>query len=76
VVYQNGNGSEEECATTINDCPFSANKYADGFCDDEMNIAECGFDGQDCCKDVLLDYFCFTCACIPSLCSDICKYIY
>ena len=25
-------------------------KHGDGFCDDDMNIPECDFDGQDCCR--------------------------
>ena len=33
---------------TVSDCEIS--KIADGICQDEVNVPECGFDGGDCCK--------------------------
>ena len=52
-------------------CPHVG--YADGFCDDELNTPECGYDGGDCCihkkkTDGLIylkawDGFCEDCQC-------------
>ena len=33
---------------TVSDCEIL--KIADGICQDEVNVPECGFDGGDCCK--------------------------
>ena len=38
--------------------------HADGFCDDGNNIAECEFDGGDCCGDDVDTKYCKECECI------------
>ena len=45
-------------------CP-SPNWQGDGYCDDENNIEECGFDLGDCCeeKNARWDYYCKECRC-------------
>ena len=35
----------------------------DGICDDITNVEECDFDGNDCCLDEIVDYFCIDCIC-------------
>ena len=57
-----------ECVTSLEKCPSPTYKHGDGFCDDNMNIPECDFDGQDCCRDKIIDYFCKECLCIHSGC--------
>ena len=44
-------------------CPHVG--YADGFCDDELNTPECGYDGGDCCthKKDNWDAYCEDCEC-------------
>ncbi len=41
-------------------CPDS---MADGFCDDETNIADCLYDGGDCCGPDIDLTFCQECVC-------------
>ena len=36
----------------------------DGFCDDETNNVDCGFDGGDCCLDSVVTNFCSECECL------------
>jgi hypothetical protein len=35
----------------------------DGVCDDEENILECNYDGQDCCLGTILTFVCEVCKC-------------
>ena len=35
----------------------------DGFCNDETNIADCNYDGGDCCVNINKD-LCFNCDCL------------
>jgi hypothetical protein len=44
----------------------------DGLCDDRQNIAECRYDGNDCCLGQKNTTFCEDCACHSGKCSD-CK---
>ena len=37
--------------------------YNDGFCDDANNVAECNFDGGDCCHYENWDQYCTECEC-------------
>ena len=36
----------------------------DGICDDESNNIDCGFDGGDCCLDLVVTDFCSECQCL------------
>jgi hypothetical protein len=42
----------------------------DGVCDDAQNIAECRYDGNDCCLRVVNISFCEDCECHLGKCSD------
>jgi hypothetical protein len=42
----------------------------DGLCDDRQNIAECRYDGNDCCLGQKNTTFCEDCACHLGRCSD------
>ena len=59
---------EIECVTSLDNCPHQHYKHGDGFCDDDMNIPECDYDGQDCCRESVIDYFCIDCRCYESGC--------
>ena len=59
---------EIECVTSLDNCPHQHYKHGDGFCDDDMNIPECDYDGQDCCRESVIDYFCIECRCYESGC--------
>ena len=39
------------------------NFIGNGFCDDGLNIAECQFDGEDCCGPSVNTDFCTLCTC-------------
>lgn len=39
----------------------------DNVCDDRNNIAECAFDGGDCCNTTADDSFCALCYCLDPL---------
>ncbi len=36
----------------------------DGYCDDETNIVECGYDGGDCCLSQVVTSYCDICECL------------
>lgn len=38
------------------DCSGYAYSYQDGYCDDSLNNADCGYDGGDCCRCTCRDY--------------------
>ena len=40
------------------------NWIEDGYCDDELNNAGCGFDGGDCCGFDVNTAYCFECECL------------
>ena len=40
--------------------------YQDGFCHDELNTAECNYDGGDCCSSVVYTNVCNQCQCHDS----------
>jgi hypothetical protein len=42
----------------------------DGVCDDGQNIAECDYDGEDCCLDNIIMQFCEDCRCHLGKCSE------
>ena len=44
-------------------CTVNTQWISDGFCDDGSNIAECLFDGGDCCMDYIDAQFCEICVC-------------
>lgn len=52
-------------ATTlyVDTCPFSSAWINDGYCDDQTNIADCLYDGGDCCLERITDRFCDVCIC-------------
>ena len=35
----------------------------DGFCEDEINVETCDFDGGDCCLNVIITNYCDKCVC-------------
>ena len=43
----------------------------DGICNDETNIAECSYDGGDCCGNCAYTEICTQCACLGNLTSNI-----
>ena len=47
----------------LGQCP-KPHWIGDGACDDLTNIAECDFDGNDCCQDNSDFSFCQICACL------------
>ena len=47
----------------IIECP-SPTSIMDGFCNDEINIPECFYDGGDCCKNPVWNDLCTECKCI------------
>ena len=54
----------------ILECQLEA--IADGKCQDELNVPECGFDGGDCCMTNIVTDYCQKCHChmvtgVPSL---------
>ncbi len=38
--------------TRIDECPSESVTVGDGICDEENNIQECGYDGEDCCLEL------------------------
>ena len=53
---------EEFCATG-----FLPPSVGDGYCNDDTNIIECGFDGGDCCGSCINTYYCTNCSCIGNV---------
>ena len=53
------------------DC-VQAELFGNGICNDETNIAECGYDGGDCCVNVNTDY-CTNCNCLGKHCNSLSK---
>ena len=52
---------EDVPRTSSSYCYF--NRIGDGYCDDDCNFPECGYDGGDCCgPDVKFNY-CWECIC-------------
>ena len=45
------------------DAGVTNNYVGDGYCDDEMNIAACNYDGGDCCVVNVNTNHCIECAC-------------
>merc|ERR1712111_17429 len=45
---------------------FAPHWIGDGYCDDDNNNADCGFDGGDCCDNEMSgwDNYCSDCACL------------
>ena len=43
------------------------------FCNDEANIADCNYDGGDCCGTCTLRSRCMECACLSGADDDICQ---
>ena len=72
MIYGGGNNSDSEFAipppSTLvtkynNSCPVWS-LVGDGYCDDEANIVECGYDFKDCChldsdQSLCTDCFCY-----------------
>ena len=49
--------------------------YQDGFCHDELNTAECNYDGGDCCSSIVYTNVCNKCQCHdPSIKGNSYKY--
>ena len=46
------------------DCP---NLIGDGYCNDETNILDCGYDGGDCCGSCVITDYCTKCECIANI---------
>jgi len=58
--------------TTIKGCPKPHWKN-DGFCDDLTNIAECEYDGGDCCGDNVNTLYCILCYCLTNTTQSCCN---
>eukprot|EP00903_Cladosiphon_okamuranus_P014141 g13142.t1 len=43
-------GDDDASSSGYPDCPGYTSHIADGYCDDDLNIASCGWDGGDCCS--------------------------
>ena len=41
-----------------------------GICNDETNIADCGYDGGDCCGNCVVTEHCENCACLAGILDD------
>ena len=54
--------AKNETESTSNACPFWE-LTGDGYCDDEANIPECGYDYNDCCQLENDRSFCSNCTC-------------
>ena len=54
--------ARNETASTSNSCPFWE-LAGDGYCDDETNIPECGYDYDDCCQLENDRSLCTNCTC-------------
>ena len=48
----------------ISDCTANVIVIGDGFCNDETNIADCNYDGGDCCGSCVVTDHCLQCECI------------
>ena len=46
------------------DCPTL---IGDGYCNDETNILDCGYDGGDCCGSCVITDYCTKCECIANI---------
>ena len=57
---------------TISGCPKPHWKN-DGFCDDMTNIAECEYDGGDCCGDNVNTLYCISCFCLTNTTQSCCN---
>ena len=51
------------------DC-VQAELFGNGICNDETNIAECGYDGGDCCGNCVVTEHCENCACLAGVLDD------
>ena len=45
------------------DC-YQVSLISDGYCNDDTNIVECGYDGGDCCGSCINTDYCTNCSCI------------
>ncbi len=55
-------------------CPYQSD-IGDGYCDDNVNVEECDFDGGDCCRPVNENkpnahWFCSRCSCHKNMSQD------
>lgn len=71
--------ADGSCAATADDCPDTADCDAagglgswisDGYCDGNNNIAECDYDGGDCCPCTCVDSTDYDCATYGGTCDD------
>jgi hypothetical protein len=44
-------------------CSFTYDYLGDDYCEDDGNTAVCGYDGGDCCLDLIDDSYCNECIC-------------
>ena len=58
-------GENQQCADPLAHCA-KPSWYKDGYCDDENNILECGFDGGDCCGNQANFDYCSVCKCLDN----------
>ncbi len=54
-------------------CKAKEFQLNDGICDDATNIAICGYDGGDCCREQKLTHLCNECQCILDIDEDLLK---
>jgi len=65
ICHEDGTRHPSRFETTTeepNPCP-DYHYIGDGICDDSTNNEVCNFDGNDCCIDEAVDYFCSDCIC-------------
>ena len=66
-IYQGSCDSLPPPASTTTPKPTACGSphwFNDGYCDDENNNEECGWDGKDCCGIDVDTTYCTTCACL------------
>ena len=64
ICHEDGRRHAEIGMTTTAEGPCPIQHYVgDGFCDDETNVLNCGWDGGDCCLEDTITYHCTECFC-------------
>lgn len=69
ICHEDGTRHPSRFGTTTEEPNPCADYHyiGDGVCDDSTNNEVCDFDGNDCCIDEIVDYFCSDCICHPPI---------